>query len=167
MFKNFGKKPEENKKEIEPSSNGIRRIMERVTAQEQIEKIKFKICGIDLEDLCKDESVENSVGKLPDDMKRHLENAWMCGLVYFDDDKNCLIQKLIQPLKSGEQEARELYYEKQISLRDAKGARSKDPIESLIKVLEAVTGRSSFLVGSMKNSQDIQTAMACVSFFGM
>lgn len=153
--------------EIKPIiNNKVQKIMERETACKQIAEMKLKICGIDLDALCDDEEVKGDAKKSPDEIRKSLENAWMCGLVYFDENKNCLVQKLISPLVSKEQSCDVLIYEKQMSLNDVRARQCATEIEALLYTLSLITGRSMHLLGTMKG-QDVQIAMACISFFGM
>lgn len=144
----------------------IRKIMERETAQKQIEEIKLRICGVDIDALCENEEIKESTKELPYDDKRKLENAWMCGLIYFSEEKNCLVQKLIKPIKSGEIEASELEYKYTLNLKNAVGVSTKDQVETTINVLSRVTGRPKQLLGEI-HGQDVQFAQACIAFFEM
>ena len=47
---------------------------------------------------------------------RYLLAAVMAGVVFYDDEKGCLVQEMIKPLKSGEQEANALYFKHAITM---------------------------------------------------
>lgn len=142
----------------------IRVLMPRETAIKQIEEIRLKICGVDLMELCADEEVDKAVEKVPDDLMKYLINAWRCGLVYFDEDRNCLVQKFIKPLVSGEQRLEEICYKNELTLKQIKGGTSYNQIEMLIQILSLVSGQSVHIIGALKG-QDVQISMAIVAFF--
>lgn len=146
----------------------IKKIMERDSAKKIIDEIKLKICGLDLEKICSDEEVIEEIKKSPFEQKiqRSLENAVMCGLVRFDEQKNCLVQELIHPLKSGEMECDTLYYSNKLNLGHAKGQRANDSTEALIIILNLITGKPKPLICQLQ-MQDITIAEACINFFDM
>lgn len=142
----------------------IRKIMERESARKAIEDFKLKICYVDLDDICKDEDVSSNVPQITDALMHYLENAVMTGLVYYDEDKQCLVQRFIRPLKCGEQTAEFIEYKNPVTLAQIKDRQSATQIDALIHVLSLVSGRSKPLLGQM-SGQDVQISMACVAFF--
>lgn len=77
----------------------IRKIMEREAALKVIDGIKNKIGEADLDSIC--EETTSVIGGNEAVYNKFVQ-AVMCGLVYWDDEKNCLVQNLINPVKSGE-----------------------------------------------------------------
>ena len=143
----------------------IKKIMSRESAQKEIQNFKLKICGIDLEEICSDgELIEKAKNLQEEKIQKTLENAVMCGIVKWNENKQCLEHELIKPLKSGEQSCEILYYENELTLNKAKGNNARDQIEALIAILSLTTGKSKQLIGSM-SGVDIDIATACINFF--
>lgn len=156
--------------EKEPvKTNEIKKIMSRESAKKIIEDIKLKICGVDLEKLCSDDEVTESVKEMAPIQEKYMrliENAIMTGLVFWSDERNCLCQKLIKPVKSGEQTCTVLNYSTDITLAQMKGQTGVDRIESTINTVAILTNRSKQIIGAIKNI-DVDIMTACVNFFGM
>lgn len=144
----------------------IEKIMEREAARKNIEDFKLKICGVDLEKICSDEELIESVKNHPiKSMHMHnLENAVMCGLVYFDEEKGYLCQKLIHPLKSGDLTCDIIEYKYELDLNRTKGQNGKDTSEIIINMLSLLCGRPKPLIGKIKK-QDVDIAAAIIDFF--
>lgn len=147
----------------------IKKIMERESAKEIIADIKLKICGVDMEALCSDGELVDSIKDENPAVKKYertIENAVMLGLVFWSDERNCLCQKLIKPVTSGEQKCSVLQYSSDLTLSQMKGQKGTDTIDSLIATVSVLTGRSKQIIGAIKN-QDVDIVVACVNFFGM
>lgn len=152
-----------------PQVQSIKKIMERDSAKVIINDIKLKICGVDLEALCSDDELVESVKEENPAVKKYgrlIENAVMCGLIFWSEEKNCLCQKLIKPVKSGEQLCSVLQYASDLSLSQMKGQKGSDTIDSLIATVSVLTQRSKQIIGAIKNT-DVDIMVACVNFFGM
>lgn len=153
---------EEQKKEI-------KKIMSRESAIKIVEDIKLKICGVDLEELCsEDELIDSAKKKDPalEKYERLIQNAVMTGLVFWSEERNCLCQRLIKPVKVGEQSCSVLNYSSEISLSQMKGNSGTDRIDSLINTVATLTQRSKPIIGAIKNT-DVDIMVACVNFFDM
>lgn len=162
-------KPEINSAAQPAKQAEIKKIMERESAKKIVEDIKLKICGLDLEKICSDdELIESAKKKDPalEKYERLLQNAVMVGLVFWSDERNCLCQKLIKPVQSGEQSCSVLNYASEITLNKMKGQTGGDRIESLINTVSTLTGRSKQIIGAIKNT-DVDIMVACVNFFDM
>ncbi len=162
-------------------SEEIRKIMEREGAIKLLDSFKLKVCGVDLEKLCSDdELIEEAEEKLKQKDKseteeraeilmqkyrRTLENAVMCGLIFWNDEKDCLCQKLVRSVASGDQSCDVLQYANQLCLNDVKN-QSNDTTQVLIDNLSKISGRSKQVVSKI-GGVDVDIAMACISFFGM
>lgn len=147
----------------------IKKIMSRESAKKIIEDFKLKICGVDLEKICSDDDLIESIKEKNialEKYERLIENAVMTGLVFWSEEKDCLCQKLIKPVKSGEQSCTVLQYSSEISLTQMKGQTGTDRIESLINTVSTLTGRSKQIIGAIKNT-DVDIMVACVNFFDM
>ena len=88
----------------------IRVLMTEEQAKNVLNDIKNKICEVDLDDLCGDNNIEKKDEKTSQIYKKVLQGI-RCGLVQWDDEKNCMVQRLIHPLEAGEITADELYYQ--------------------------------------------------------
>ena len=141
----------------------VTKIMERVSALKVIEEMKNLICDVDLEELCGEPVNINEDNAKKEGMET-LVRAVMCGLVFWDENKNCMVQKFIRPLKSGEQTADFIEYRKKLTLEDAKNFNANNQVELTIQSLAAVCGRSNQLIGKL-SGQDLAIATACMSFF--
>lgn len=140
----------------------IKKIMEEESALKVIDDIKNKICDVDLDDIC-GEKVEVSEGAQKTIFKR-VKQAVMCGLVYWDEDENCMIQKLIKPIKSGEVEADKLCYKNQITLGDSCDFSADSNAALLIESISHACARPTQLIGKL-SGQDFNIAVGCLSFF--
>ena len=67
----------------------IKKIMEKEAALACIEEMKNKICGVDLDSICDDKT--SIIGGNEVVYNKFIQ-AVMCGLVYWDEEKNCLVQ---------------------------------------------------------------------------
>lgn len=155
--------------ETKPAAPEIKKIMERESANKIIEDIKLKICGVDLEKICSDDELIESAKKQDPAVEKYhrlLENAVMVGLVFWSEERNCLCQKLIKPVKSGEQSCSVLQYASEVTLTKMKGQTGTDRIDSLINTVSTLTGRSKQIIGAIKNT-DVDIMVACVNFFDM
>lgn len=143
----------------------IEKKMERESALKIIDEIKNNICDVDLDEICGD-SVKVVEGETKEEEKifNKVVQAVQCGLVYWDEDEDCMVQKLIHPLKSGEMTAEELMYKNNVTLADAKMAKSQNATEMMILSLSVVTGKAVHLVGKLRG-QDLNIAIGCLSFF--
>lgn len=139
----------------------IEKIMEKESALKEIDNMKNKICEVDLDAICEEET--RVIGGNEIIYKRFVQ-AVMCGLVYWDEEKNCLVQKLINPLKSGELTREQLEYKHKITLGQMKTFKSDTSLEYGIESLSTITSVPKVLIGQL-SGQDQQIATACVDFF--
>ena len=141
----------------------IRKIMEKESAIAVLNEIKDRIGGADLTNICGDE-VDVTPNDIQEATTRRVIQAIQCGLVYFDERENCLVQRLIRPLKSGELTAEELKYKHRLNLTQLKAMNAANELDLLEKVLSQVSGRPPQLIGQLK-AQDIEVATGCLVFF--
>ncbi len=160
-------------------SDEIKKIMERESAKKLLDEYKLKVCGVDLEKLCSDDELieearektknktetEERAEVISKKYERALENAVMCGLIFWSEEEKCLCQKLIKPVESGEQSCNVIQYKNQLCLNDAKN-QSDNATQVLIDNLSKLSGRSKPLISKI-SGQDVDIAVGCVSFFGM
>lgn len=139
----------------------IEKIMEKESALKEIDNIKNKICEVDLDTICEEET--RVIGG-NETIYKKLVQAVMCGLVYWDEEKNCLVQKLINPLKSGELTREQLEYKHKITLGQMKTFKGDTSLEYAIESLATITSAPKVLIGQL-SGQDQQIATACVDFF--
>ena len=141
----------------------IRKIMEKETAIKLLNEIKDLIGGVDLTDICGDE-LEIKLDSIQDPIQKMLIAAVQCGLVYWDEQENCLVQKLIRPLKSGEITADEFKYKSRLNVKQLKEFNPTNQLDLFQKMLSQISGRPYHLIGNL-SGQDIEVAMGCLSFF--
>lgn len=143
----------------------ITKKMEKETAIKMLNEIKENIGGVDLETICS-ENDDITPENINDDITNRLVQAIQCGLVYWDEKENVLVQKLIRPLVSGDLTANELKYQHKLTIRDLKMINSPgiSELEVFEKALAQITGRGNALIGKL-SGQDVQIASGCLSFF--
>ncbi len=142
----------------------IKKIMEKETAIKVLNEIKDLIGGVDLTEICENDS-EIRLEDVQDPIQKILISAVMCGLVYWDEKENCLTQKLIRPLKAGELTASEFKYKNRLNVKELKSINAMSELDLFEKVLSQMVTRPSHLVGQLMG-QDIDISMGCLSFFG-
>ena len=143
----------------------IKKKMEKETAIKLLNEIRENIGGVDLETIC-DENNEITPENINDEITKRLIQAIQCGLVYWDENENVLIQKLIRPLKSGDMSANELKYQYKLTIRDLKMINTPGvgELEVFENALAQITGKGRALIGRL-SGQDIQIASGCLGFF--
>lgn len=139
----------------------IKKIMERETALERINEIKNKIGEVDLDSICEEET--SVIGGNEAVYKKFVQ-AVMCGLVFWDDEKNCLVQTLINPVKAGELHREALYYQKHLTLGQMKRFKEDKEMGVAIEAIATVTACPVPLIEQIQG-QDQKIASACVDFF--
>lgn len=138
----------------------IKKIMEKESAVTILNEIRDKLGCTDLSNICGDELEIKS----DDTITQRLIQAVQCGLVYWDESENCLVQKLIRPIKSNEINASEFYYKNRLNIQQLKGVKAISELDFLEKVLSQITGKSTHLIGKL-SGQDVEVATGCVGFF--
>lgn len=138
----------------------IKKIMEKDAALQVIDEIKNKLFSIDLDELCG----EKITVKEENDLFRYIVQGVMCGLVYWDDNKNCLTQELVTPIKAGEIEKTHLYYTNDITLGDTKGFNAENQADLMIKSIAHITANGFQIVERLKKT-DLNIAAALCRFF--
>ena len=143
----------------------IKKIMEKESAIKVLQEIKENIAGVNLDSIC-EENAAIKAEDLQDITLKRVIQAIQCGLVYWDDKENVLVQKLIKPLISGELEAKELKYKNRLCIKELKNMNSENQLDLLEKALSQITGRAPHLIGKL-TGQDIHIATGCLSFFAV
>lgn len=141
----------------------IRVLMTEEQAKNVLDDIKNKICEVDLDELCGDNNIENNDKKTSQIYKKVLQ-AIRCGLVQWDDEKNCMVQRLIHPLEAGEIKADELYYQNKIKFGDSKDFKNDQNGEVMIQSLSNITARPTQLIEQLMG-QDLLISIGCMGFF--
>lgn len=141
----------------------VEKIMERESALKILDDLKNKIGGVDLDEIC-GEKVEVESEKGNEIIHKRLVQGIMCGLVYWDEDKECLVQELISPVKSGEVECDKLYYRNKLTLKDGKDFKAKNQVGLTLESLSVCCGRPIQIVEKIHGT-DVNIAMGCLSFF--
>ncbi len=138
----------------------IQKRMEKESAIKILNEIRNSIGCTDLSNICGDELEINP----EDTITQRLIQAIQCGLVFWDEQANCLTQKLIRPLKCGELTAIEFQYKNRLNIQQLKGVKAISELDFLEKVLSQITGRPTHLIGQL-SGQDVEVATGCVGFF--
>jgi hypothetical protein len=126
----------------------IVKIMEKETAVKTLNEIKDLIGGVDLMEICDDVS-EIKLEDIQDPIQKILIAAIQCGLVYWSEEENCLVQKLIRPVKSGEITADEFKYKHRLSINELKSINAKNELDLFEKGLSQMVARPSQLIGRL------------------
>ena len=140
----------------------IEKVMEKESALNEMARIQDNLGGVDIVKICENQADPKDFDNDP--ALKKVICAVMCGLVYWNEEKNCLSQKLINPIKAGELEANQLDYKYNVSLKDLKMMNSSNSFELLIKTLSKIVGRGEPLIGQL-HGQDSEIALGCLSFF--
>jgi len=143
----------------------ITKIMSKETAVENLNSMLEKIGGVNIDNICEDrlQITIDDYGKEPT-LTRLIQGV-MCGLVYWDENNNCMVQELIHPIKSGELTADKLYYKYKLKVFQMQNTDLNSPIGIAIKLLSDITGRPAKLISQM-SGLDIDIAVGCLNFFG-
>lgn len=140
----------------------IRKKLEENQALQEIESYKTKMFGENILDVLDSENVEESLRKVKPG--RYLLAAVMTGVVSFDDEKNCLVQKLIKPVESGEQKADVLYYRHNVTMGMMRDESTSNEMALTINMMSRITGRSKQIIEKL-SGQDMRIANELSSFF--
>jgi hypothetical protein len=144
--------------------NEIRVLMSEERALEVLNEIKNKICDVDLDELCGDEAKIENKDEESSKIYKKVVQAIRCGLVEWDETENCMVQKLIHPLKAGQLEADKLYYKNKIKFGDSKDFKTSQSGEVMIQSLANITARATQLIEELQG-QDLLIAIGCMGFF--
>lgn len=139
----------------------IRKKMEKDAALNYINEMKDKICGVDLDSICEEKT--DIIGGNEQVFNKFVQ-AVMCGLVYYDEEKGCLVQNLIKPVKAGQLERDALYYRNHLTLGQMKMFKEQKEMGVAIEAIATVTACPIPLIEQIEG-QDQKIASACVDFF--
>lgn len=87
----------------------------------------------------------------------------MAGLIYYDEEKKCLVQKLTKTIRSGDFERNELYYKNKFKVRDARKLKDGG-FDASVKMLSQVCDVPEAIINEMHGT-NLEIAMACLDFF--
>jgi len=145
-----------------PAKREITKIMSKAAAEQVLEDIKNRLCDVDLDAICGDEvSVERGENEI---LYKRVIQAIMCGLVYWNEEKGFMVQKLIKPIKSNEITIEELEYKYPIKLGQVKGMNAKNDADVLLQSLAIITGRGKHALEGL-TGRDNEIAAGCFNFF--
>lgn len=140
----------------------IRKIMTKEQAEKVLADIKNRLCEVDLDELCGDEvSIEKGENEI---LYKRVIQAIMCGLVYWDEERGFMVQKLIKPIKSNEIVIEELCYIYPIKLGQVKSMNAKNDADVLLQSLAIITGRGKHALEGLTGI-DNGIAAGCFNFF--
>ena len=147
---------------VAAAKSEIRKIMTKEQAENVLSDIKNRLCDVDLDELCGDEiSVDRGENEI---LYKRVLQAIMCGLVYWDEDRGYMVQKLIKPIRSNEIKIDELEYKYPIKLGQVKGMNAKNDADVLLQSLAIITGRGKHALEGL-HGRDNEIAAGCFSFF--
>lgn len=135
----------------------IKEIMSKDNAEKYIEEMADNL-EIDMFDFGVRE-------KTPDEEKvsAFLLQGVMAGLVFYDEEKNCLVQKLTRAVKAGDFERDTLYYKNKFKVKDARKLK-EGGYEASIKMLSQVCDVPQAIINEM-HGLNLEIAMSCMDFF--
>lgn len=140
----------------------IKKKFEEKQALQEIENFKTKIFGENILNVLDSENVEESLRKVKPG--RYLLAAVMAGVVYFDEEKNCLVQKLTMPVESGEQKAEILYFKHIVTMGMLRDENTTNEMAMSINMISRITGRSKQIIEKI-GGQDMRVVNELSSFF--
>ena len=148
--------------EAEKKDKRIVKIMSKDAAEKVLSDIKNRLCDVDLDELCGDEvSIEKGENET---LYKRVIQAIMCGLVYWDEQRGFMVQKLIKPIQSNEIRIDELCYKYPIKLGQVKGMNAKNDADILLQSLAIITGRGKHALEGL-TGRDNEIAAGCFNFF--
>lgn len=135
----------------------IKEIMSKDDAEKYIEEMAEKL-EIDMFDFGVRE-------KTPDEEKvsAFLLQGVMSGLIFYDEEKNCLVQKLTRVIKTGDFERNALYYKNKFKVKNARKLK-EGGYEASIKMLSQVCDVPEAIINEM-HGLNLEIAMSCLDFF--
>ena len=95
--------------------------------------------------------------------KKRILQGIMAGLVYFDENENCLVQKLAKPIQTGQIFHDSFKYKKKYKLKDA--CQSAAMGSKVFREVMAITCSLPYAVVDELCGFDYDLSMACLDFF--
>ncbi len=135
----------------------LQQIMTKEEAEKYIDEMADKL-EIDILDF--DVKVKSELEKKSEAM---LLQGVMCGLVFYDEEKKCLVQKLTRVIKAGDYERDTLYYKTKFKVRDAKKLK-EGGFEASVRMLSQVCDVPDAIINEMHGT-NLDIAMGCLDFF--
>lgn len=132
------------------------------TALKNIEEIKENLYGKNILDLLQNDDTKKEVEKVKPG--NFLKAAVVGGLVYYDTEQKSLVQKLINPIESGEQKCDTLYYKNRLTLEILRDEDTSNDIAHAINLVTRLTGRSKQIIGKIYG-QDLSIMQDICAFF--
>ena len=140
----------------------IRKKIEKETALKEIAEIKTKIVGENILEILESDEVNKEIAGVK--AGDYLIAAVMSGIVYYDDEKKCVVQKLINPVQSGEQTADTLYYKNNLTLGIMRDEDTSNQLALTINVITRLTGRTKQVIEKIWG-QDLHIMQDISAFF--
>ena len=140
----------------------IRKKIEKETALKEIAEIKTKIVGENILEILESDEVNKEIAGVK--AGDYLIAAVMSGIVYYDDEKKCVVQKLINPIQSGEQTADTLYYKNNLTLGIMRDEDTSNQLALTINVITRLTGRTKQVIEKIWG-QDLHIMHDISAFF--
>lgn len=140
----------------------IRKKIEKETALKEIQEIKTKLIGENILDVLDSDEVLKEIENIQPG--KYLLAAVMSGLVYYDDDKKCLVQEFVKPVQSGEQTAENLMFKNNLTLGYMREENTTNEIALTINLVTRLTGKTKQLIEKIYG-QDLKVLQDIITFF--
>ncbi len=135
----------------------IEQVMDKDAAKDYIEYMADKL-NIDLIDFGVREKTKDEL-KYEGDF---LEGV-MAGLIYFDEEKQCMVQKLTRPVTAGDYTCEYLYYKNKFKVKDARKLKEQG-FEASMVILGKIFEVPRVIINEMYG-RNLELALAGMDFF--
>lgn len=147
----------------------IQQIMEESDAIRIYNEMSEKLGIVDLKRICKIKPKpkdDDSVAQSPDvDEMRYntMIRAIACGLVYWDDEKNCIVQKLAPIVQDGDIKREFIYYKNKYSMKQAKKSKTTG-LGAHVEMLGFCCELPTCIIDGLAG-MNLEVSLACMDFF--
>lgn len=141
----------------------VSKIMDISDAKRIYNEIFEKLDIVDLDKLCpiEEKKVAEEIKQREKAVEDKLVQAIACGLLYWDNDNNCLTQKLVKPIKTEETSIDILYYKSALKLSMQRLIAEKD----MPAIIARLTGHGTVTVGEMQAFDSAIAVLVVTNFF--
>lgn len=135
----------------------IEQVMDKDAAKDYIEKMAEQL-EIDLIDFGVRKKTKDEI-KTEGDL---LEGV-MAGLIYFDEQKQCMVQRLTRPIVVGDYTCEYLYYKNKFKVKDARKLK-EEGFEASMVILAKIFEVPRVVINEM-HGRNLELALAGMDFF--
>lgn len=141
----------------------IRKKFTQEQALKELQRYKTNILGGEsVLNMLESEKVTDEIENI--EPGKYLIAAVMAGLVDYDEEKKCLVQKLKIPVESGEQKADCLYYRNNLTLGMMRDEYTSNNYALTINLITRITGRTKQIIEKVCG-EDLQIMQDVSAFF--